>query len=52
MIKPDYDDPDLAVVLKVADNTDDRNTAIAFLKHLEKELGKQTCSPGWSWFTL
>ncbi|WP_323172202.1 hypothetical protein [Natrialba sp. PRR66] len=43
VIKPDYDDPDLAVVLQVADTGDgDRNLTIAFCKHLEKEFGERT----------
>jgi len=41
VIKPDYNDPDLAVVLEVS-NDDDRDITVSFHKHLEKELGDQT----------
>lgn len=46
VIKPDYEDPDLAVVLEVAeDGDDDRDITIVFCKHLEKEFGEQTYVP-------
>ncbi len=46
VIKPDYDDPDLAVVLGVEEDGDaDRDITIVFCKHLEEEFGEQTYVP-------
>lgn len=41
VIKPDYDDPDLAVVTNVEINGSDRNVSIAFLHHLKEEIDEQ-----------
>ena len=38
VIKPNYEDPDLAVVVEVAE----QKATVAFCKHLEKEFGEQT----------
>ncbi|SDD24622.1 hypothetical protein SAMN05192552_101646 [Natrinema hispanicum] len=43
VIKPDYDDPDLAVVLEVVDDGG-RDITVSFCNHLEKEFGEQTAS--------
>ena len=43
VIKPDYDDPDLAVVVDVSE--EDRNISIAFLNHFEEEAEKQVYVP-------
>jgi hypothetical protein len=44
VIKPDYDDPDLAVVVDVAEE-DDRGVSVSFLKHFDE--GEQlSISPG------
>ena len=46
VIKPDYDDPDLAVVLTVAEeNGDNRDVNIAFCHHLEEEVDGNTYMP-------
>lgn len=46
VIKPDYDDPDLAVVLAVAEEDDDgRDINIAFCHHLEEEVDKNAYMP-------
>ncbi len=46
VIKPDYEDPDLAVVLEVADESDDgRDVSIAFCKHLETEFDEREAVP-------
>lgn len=37
VIKPDYDDPDLAVVVNI-DKDEDRDIAVAFLHHLEETV--------------
>ncbi|NGM67988.1 hypothetical protein G6M89_02985 [Natronolimnobius sp. AArcel1] len=43
VIKPDYDDPDLAVVLEATDSRDEaRDITIAFCKHLETEVDEYT----------
>ena len=44
VIKPDYNDPDLAVVLEVS-NDDDRDITVSFHKHLEQEFGEQIDIP-------
>jgi len=44
VIKSDYDDPDLAVVLEVTDD-EDRDITVSFHKHLEQEFGEQIDIP-------
>ncbi len=46
VIKPDYADPDLAVILEVAeDNDEDREITIAFCKHLKEEFDGEEYVP-------
>lgn len=46
VIKPDYNDPDLEVVVEVCEaDADDRSVSIAFLHQLEEKVGERTYVP-------